>query len=118
MVGSARLRAAAVGGLAVAALALAPLPAAARGFVHFGIGFGAPLYYYPPPVYYAPPPVYYVPAPGYPPPVAYGPPAVYGPPAAAGQCREYTTTSIVGGQPQQLYGTACLQPDGTWRIVR
>jgi surface antigen len=32
-------------------------------------------------------------------------------------CREYQTTIVVGGQPQTGTGTACRQPDGTWRIV-
>ena len=32
-------------------------------------------------------------------------------------CREYTTTSWIGQAPQNVYGTACLQPDGAWRIV-
>lgn len=53
----------------------------------------------PPPVYVQPPPVvrYAAPQPAY--------------------CREYTTTVYVNGRPAQTYGTACLQPDGTWRIV-
>lgn len=38
---------------------------------------------------------------------------------AQGQyCREYQQTVIIGGQPQQAYGTACRQPDGSWLIVR
>lgn len=32
-------------------------------------------------------------------------------------CREYTAESIIGGQVQQTYGTACRQPDGAWEIV-
>jgi surface antigen len=37
---------------------------------------------------------------------------------SAGQyCREYTQTITVGGEKHQSYGTACRQPDGTWRIV-
>ncbi len=32
-------------------------------------------------------------------------------------CREYQTTVNVGGQQQQAYGTACRQPDGSWKIV-
>lgn len=32
-------------------------------------------------------------------------------------CREYTRTIYVGGKPQEGYGTACLQPDGSWQIV-
>lgn len=36
----------------------------------------------------------------------------------AGQyCREFQQTVTVGGQTQQAYGTACRQPDGSWRIV-
>lgn len=32
-------------------------------------------------------------------------------------CREYQQTVYVGGQAQQANGTACRQPDGTWKIV-
>jgi len=32
-------------------------------------------------------------------------------------CREFQTQIVVGGQTQQAYGTACRQPDGSWRIV-
>jgi surface antigen len=32
-------------------------------------------------------------------------------------CREYTTTVRIGGKPQQAYGTACRQPDGSWQRV-
>ena len=31
-------------------------------------------------------------------------------------CREYTQKIIVGGEEQEAYGTACRQPDGTWKI--
>ena len=31
-------------------------------------------------------------------------------------CREFTTTVNIGGQPQQGYGTACRQNDGSWKI--
>ncbi len=76
---------------------------------------------YPPPVAYAPPPVAYAP-----PPAAYAtqPPPLQATPASppytdsSGRyCREYQSTVMVGGQPQQSYGTACRQPDGTWRVV-
>lgn len=30
------------------------------------------------------------------------------------QAREYTTTVTIGGEKVQAYGTACLQPDGSW----
>jgi len=32
-------------------------------------------------------------------------------------CREYQTTARIGGHPQQIYGTACRQPDGSWQQV-
>ncbi len=32
-------------------------------------------------------------------------------------CREYQTTVTVGGETVDAYGTACRNPDGTWRIV-
>jgi surface antigen len=31
-------------------------------------------------------------------------------------CREYTTTAVVAGKTQQVYGRACRQPDGSWEI--
>ena len=31
-------------------------------------------------------------------------------------CREFQQTIIVGGEPEEAYGTACRQPDGSWRI--
>jgi len=33
-------------------------------------------------------------------------------------CREFQQTITVGGQTQQGYGTACKQPDGSWKIVQ
>lgn len=33
-------------------------------------------------------------------------------------CREYQTRALVGGGWQQLYGTACRQPDGSWELQR
>jgi len=32
-------------------------------------------------------------------------------------CREYQQNITVGGQAHQAYGTACRQPDGSWKIV-
>jgi len=32
-------------------------------------------------------------------------------------CREFTQTVNVGGEVQEAYGTACRQPDGTWKIT-
>ncbi len=86
--------------------------------------WGPPAYYYVPPprVVVVPPPVYYVP----PPPVVYTPrhgqlSAVPASPiyqAPNGQyCREYQSGVTVNGQVQPSYGTACLMPDGAWRVV-
>ena len=33
-------------------------------------------------------------------------------------CREFQQTVTVGGQTEQAYGTACRQPDGSWKIVQ
>ncbi len=32
-------------------------------------------------------------------------------------CREYRTTANIGGKKQQMYGTACRQPDGSWQAT-
>jgi len=54
--------------------------------------------------------------------VVYEHPVPYTAPAAATPveqtCREYRTTATIDGTTQQLLGTACLQPDGTWRFIR
>ena len=35
----------------------------------------------------------------------------------SGPCREFTLDATVGGEPgQEVYGTACLQADGSWRL--
>ena len=31
-------------------------------------------------------------------------------------CREYTTTALVGGQPSEVYGIACLDANGSWQL--
>jgi len=33
-------------------------------------------------------------------------------------CREFQTGVTIGGQEETAYGTACRQPDGSWRIVQ
>jgi surface antigen len=33
-----------------------------------------------------------------------------------GYCREYTSSAMIDGRRQQTTGTACRQPDGSWRI--
>jgi surface antigen len=31
-------------------------------------------------------------------------------------CREYVTTAMIGGKREQIYGHACRQADGSWRV--
>jgi surface antigen len=33
-------------------------------------------------------------------------------------CREYTQDITVGGEKHQTYGTACRQPDGSWKVQK
>jgi len=33
-------------------------------------------------------------------------------------CREYQSKVVVGGKSEEAYGTACRQPDGTWKVVQ
>ena len=35
-----------------------------------------------------------------------------------GPCREYTTRAVIGGKTETVYGQACRQADGSWRVVR
>lgn len=37
--------------------------------------------------------------------------------ASGVQCREFQNTVYIGGKEETAYGTACLQPDGSWKIV-
>lgn len=98
------------------------------GDVLLGVGVGFLLYnaidnarrpepayapYYPPARPYAPPPV--VRRTAHPP--RYAPPPAPRDGFAGADClqtREYTTTIVIGGREQDAYGTACLQPDGSW----
>jgi hypothetical protein len=132
--------AAGVGAAAVIAFAITvamPPAVEAAGFVGVSIGvpFGFPFYYPPYPYPYPYPPPMYYPAPGPYPPSAYQssagyasspapqtPSITYTPrrawtDAAGRQCREYRTTRHTDGRATQLYGTACRDPDGQWRIV-
>ncbi len=36
---------------------------------------------------------------------------------AGAPCREYTMQAVVGGRPDNVYGTACRQADGSWRVM-
>ena len=38
--------------------------------------------------------------------------------STSGPCREFTIDVMVGGKEQQLYGTACRQNDGSWKVVK
>ncbi len=38
--------------------------------------------------------------------------------ASGANCREFQSTIVIGGKTEQAYGTACRQPDGSWKIVR
>ncbi|MGH6949157.1 MAG: RT0821/Lpp0805 family surface protein [Kiloniellales bacterium] len=31
-------------------------------------------------------------------------------------CREYRTTAVIDGKTQNAYGTACREPDGSWKL--
>ena len=35
-----------------------------------------------------------------------------------GPCREFTVNAMVGGKTEQVYGTACRQQDGSWKIIK
>jgi hypothetical protein len=109
---------------------------------YYGYGYPPPPYAYVPPPGYYPPPDYGAPG-AYPPagaaPSAYTPGAPasgYAPPSGAGAgaavtytnkpaftnaagqtCRQYKTTDATGGHPVDVYGTACQQADGQWRVV-
>lgn len=37
--------------------------------------------------------------------------------ASGAYCREFQQTITVGGSTESAYGTACRQPDGTWKIA-
>lgn len=39
------------------------------------------------------------------------------PAAPEAYCREYQGNATIDGSSQPFYGTACLQPDGSWRIA-
>ncbi len=32
-------------------------------------------------------------------------------------CREYQQTVTINGKQEQAYGTACRQPDGSWKVI-
>ena len=34
-----------------------------------------------------------------------------------GPCREYTVDAVIGGKREKVYGTACRQADGSWKVA-
>lgn len=70
-----------------------------------------------PPTYppYAP---NYVAPPAPPPAPPSVPPPTYVDPHAGTYCRPYSQEIRIDGEIKESYGTACLQPDGTWRIIQ
>ncbi len=38
--------------------------------------------------------------------------------AAQGPCREFSTQANIGGKTQEIYGTACRQADGSWKVIK
>jgi surface antigen len=38
--------------------------------------------------------------------------------ATGAYCREYQTTVTVDGKTEKAFGTACRQPDGSWKVVQ
>lgn len=36
--------------------------------------------------------------------------------AAGGYCREFQNNVTIGGKDEKAYGTACRQPDGSWKV--
>jgi surface antigen len=37
--------------------------------------------------------------------------------APTGPCRDYSVDALVDGRVERVTGTACLQPDGSWRVL-
>jgi surface antigen len=33
-------------------------------------------------------------------------------------CREFQTSVVIDGRTENAYGTACRQPDGSWKVVK
>jgi len=33
-------------------------------------------------------------------------------------CREFTMNASIGGKTEDVYGTACRQQDGSWKVIR
>lgn len=85
-------------------------------YYHHPYYYGYPAYYSPPPtvVYESSPQVVYVPSQAV---LANQTSPTYTNDEGL-TCREYQATGRVNGHIAPTYGTACLQPDGSWRIVQ
>lgn len=46
------------------------------------------------------------------------PATIYVDDSSGSYCREYSQQIRIGNQVQESYGTACMQPDGSWKIVQ
>ena len=42
----------------------------------------------------------------------------YEDPTGPGPCREFTVDASIGGKTEQIYGTACRQADGSWKVIK
>jgi surface antigen len=56
--------------------------------------------------------------PNYVAPSAPEPSAIYMDSSYGGYCRTFSQPVQVGNHVEEDYGTACMQPDGTWRVVQ
>ena len=93
---------------------------------YFSFDYSSPAYEYYEPYPYAPAHAY---PPAYDPPYgAYDDEPMYyddgsyqyespGRSSNGSYCREFQTTIVIDGRPEQAFGTACLQPDGSWAVV-
>ena len=46
------------------------------------------------------------------------PTRTYEEPGGIGPCREFTIDASIGGKTEQIYGTACRQADGSWKVIK
>ncbi|OQW93342.1 MAG: hypothetical protein BWK79_11615 [Beggiatoa sp. IS2] len=37
---------------------------------------------------------------------------------AGTNCRDFATKAVINGKKETVYGTACRQPDGTWKVIK
>lgn len=46
------------------------------------------------------------------------PTKTYDDPVGTGPCREFTIDASIGGKTEEIYGTACRQADGSWKVIK